>query len=244
MTVIAHVSDPHIDTSRVRRERLERVLAVVAEEHDVRALLVSGDLTDHGTKEEYAEFFATLSLPVPTLVIPGNHDDREHLRPHVPGNASEGPLRAVLDVEDIRLVGLDSTVPGEDGGRLDEATLAFAREAIAGAPGHVLLAMHHPAVPVGHAIIDQYGLGNREDLHALVSGSEKVIGCLAGHVHSALAATFAGVPLVCAPGIASTLRLGSKTDPFADEEAAPGLALHTISPGGALSTRFHYLSPG
>jgi len=80
-------------------------------------------------------------------------------------------------------------------------------------------------------------------LAALIGQSGIVVACFTGHVHTALATTFAGRPLLGAPGIVSTMRLGSKTNPIADPDASPGFALHSFDACGQLSTIFHYLSP-
>lgn len=106
----------------------------------------------------------------------------------------------------------------------------------------VVLALHHPPVPIGHNVMDQFGLGNGDALAELIRNHESVIGIFTGHVHTALATTYAGVPLIGAPGVVSTMRLGSKTDPIADSEAMSGLAVHTIT-GTTISTVFHYLDP-
>jgi 3',5'-cyclic-AMP phosphodiesterase len=242
LTTIAHLSDPHLDTSAERLDRLHRVMAQVRELDDIAAVLVSGDIADHGEPEEYREFFSAMAGDLATIVVPGNHDVSAVMSEAlcaVDGNAS---LNRVLQVGELTLVGLDSHIDHADEGELDPVALDFARSAIRTAPGWVVLAMHHPPVPVGHQVMDRFGLQNPKDLEVLVRESDTVVAVLSGHVHTALATTFAGRPLLGAPGIVSTMRLGSKTDPVADSAAVPGLALHTIH-GDVVRTVFHYLSP-
>jgi 3',5'-cyclic-AMP phosphodiesterase len=243
VTVIAHLSDPHLDTSSARLGRLTRVLDEVGALSAVDVLLVTGDLADHGAAQEYEEFFAALPEDLATIVVPGNHDRRAVMREFLPSMPAQGPLNSAVAVGDLTVLGLDSLIEDSDAGALDAETLAFAERHIDNAAGPVVLALHHPPVAVGHAIMDQYALANTNDLATLVSRSESVIACFTGHVHTALATTFAGRPLIGAPGIVSTMRLGSKTDPIADPDASPGFALHTLSPRGHLSTIFHYLTP-
>ncbi|MCB8044059.1 metallophosphoesterase [Microbacterium oxydans] len=57
---IAHISDCHLDTSTLRSRRLERIIAEVAGLDDVAALVVSGDIADHGKSAEYDQFFRKL----------------------------------------------------------------------------------------------------------------------------------------------------------------------------------------
>lgn len=242
MTVIAHLSDPHLDTSPQRLHRLEAVFREVSSLPNVDAIVLSGDLADHGTADEYAQLFATLPTDISTIVVPGNHDLSETLL-HSQAQAGREPaLSSFIDVGDVRVVGLDSHIDARDEGRLSPETIDFARQAASSALGPVILALHHPPVPVGHDVADQWGLDNPGDLEALILEHPRIIGVLTGHVHTALAASFAGVPVLGAPGIVSTMRLGSKVDPIADDAAMPGLAVHTID-RTFIRTVFHYLSP-
>jgi 3',5'-cyclic-AMP phosphodiesterase len=243
VTVIAHLSDPHLDTSSARLNRLTRVLDEVGALSAVDLLLVTGDLADNGTAQEYEQFFAALPEGLATIIVPGNHDRRAPMREFLPSVPAQGPLNSAVVVGDLTVLGLDSLIEDSDAGALDAETLVFAERHIDNAPGPVVLAFHHPPVAVGHTVMDQYALVTTGDLTSLIGRSESVIACFTGHVHTALATTFAGRPLIGAPGIISTMRLGSKTDPIADPDASPGFALHTVDGGGHLSTIFHYLSP-
>lgn len=151
-------------------------------------------------------------------------------------------LNGSLRLPGVHLIGLDSHLDGHDEGVLGADALEHARDELAAGDEPVILALHHPPVPVGHSTMDRFGLRNPADLAALVKGSNRVVAIFTGHVHTALATTFAGVPLAGAPGIVSTMRLGSRTDPVADPDAMPGLAIHTLD-GRCLRTVFHYLSP-
>ena len=73
MTVIAHLSDPHLDGSPQRLRRFEAVLEQVADLPEVDAIVITGDLADHGATSEYEQFFDTLPHTFPTLAIAGNH---------------------------------------------------------------------------------------------------------------------------------------------------------------------------
>lgn len=242
MQTIAHLSDTHLDTSADRLARFTAVLAQIAQLPHVSALVVSGDLADHGAEEEYSEFFDALPAGLPTIVVPGNHDLTAPLQSALQSWGTDGSLNSTLAVDDITIIGLDSHVDRQFPGEFSATTLDFAREALRNTSGPVLLAMHHPPVPVGHHIMDPNGLHSSEELRRLLQDHERIVAVLTGHVHTALATTFAGRPLLGAPGVVSTLRLGSRTDPILDHAAAPGLALHTLD-GLSVSTVFHSLSP-
>lgn len=115
MIVLAHVSDIHLDGTEVRAERARRVLTYLAGlPRAVDAVLVSGDIADHGTAEEYAEARELLGgLPVPVLTCPGNHDERGAYRKVLLGReAGDGPVNEVRRVGGAVVAMCDSTVPG------------------------------------------------------------------------------------------------------------------------------------
>lgn len=243
MLTIAQLSDPHLDLSP---ERLNRFVATVAQVESlphVDALVISGDLADHGRPDEYAQFFAALPPGIPTLVIAGNHDLSEPLADALDATDPPTDANSSLPLDGLTIVGLDSHIDGRDDGRLGEETLTSARDAIAAASGPVILVMHHPPVPIGHHVVDErFALANAHDLAALIRESSEVIAVLTGHVHAAFVTTFAGVPVLGAPGIVSTMRLGSRADPIAADDAMPGLSVHTVE-GSEVRTIFHYLRP-
>lgn len=242
MSVIAHLSDPHLDGSVERELRLRAVLDAALSLPELHALVISGDLADHGEAQEYQALLAALPDAVPTLAVPGNHDLGGAMCAAFAAHGRPATLNGVLDLPGLRLLGLDSHVDREDPGVLSKEALAYARTALETSRTPVLIVLHHPPVAIGHHVVDTMGLSNADELSALIEGSGAVIGVLTGHVHGALAASFAGVPVLGAPGIASRLRLGSKDDPIADPAALPGLAIHKFE-GHALSTVFHTLSP-
>jgi Icc protein len=240
--LIAHLSDTHIDMTPQVLDRFTRVLAQLRDLAETDALVITGDLTDTGREAEYEQFFAALPRGLPTIVVAGNQDLTVPMAAAADAYGVSNSPNSVLAIGDVTIIGLDSHIDHHKEGRLSPGTIEFARAAVIAARGSVLLALHHPPVSVGHSIIDQVGLGNANELETFVSEHDNVIAVLTGHVHTALATTFAGRPLLGAPGVVSTMRLGSKTDPISDPNAMPGLALHTVE-GGTICTVFHYLSP-
>ena len=240
MPVIAHLSDTHLDGTA---PRLRRLLDVVAEAADAGAdaLVVTGDLADHGTAAEYEQFVSAMPADRRWLATVGNHDRREPARDCLSLGAT-GPLDRVLDVDGLRLIALDSLIEGADDGRLDATSLAFARQALDDSPGPAVIALHHPPVAVGHHLMDGLGLRDPEGLAGLAR-HPRLAAVLTGHVHTSLAARFAGAPLLGAGGVGSTMRLGSRTDPIADTTAVPAFAVHLFDDTGWVRTVFHPLTP-
>lgn len=227
---LLHVSDPHLtDDPSVRR--LTAVLDLPrARRPD--AVIATGDIADHGRPGEYESFAKAMATRPPWLAVPGNHDDPDPLR-----TVLRQDRCPVLDVAAVRVIGLDVTVPGAGHGFLRADS---AREAVARAEGarHVVLAFHQPPITTGHALADGILLTNRDALAELVRRLSRVVAILCGHVHLPLAATFAGTPVLCAPGIASTPVLDRQDRLVLDRDTPPGVAVHRIDDDGTVTTVF------
>ncbi|HEY5430584.1 MAG TPA: metallophosphoesterase, partial [Solirubrobacteraceae bacterium] len=96
----------------------------------------------------------------PVYALAGNHDDRETLRRCFGlGGAAGEPVQYAMDLGALRLIALDTTRPGEDGGELDSHRLRWLDAELARAPDQpTLLAMHHPPFAIGIAVWDAIGL--------------------------------------------------------------------------------------
>ncbi|AKA06967.1 metallophosphoesterase [Streptomyces noursei ZPM] len=240
-TVLAHLSDLHLDGGP---RATERTRAVVAHLLDLPGtfdgVLVTGDLADHGTDDEYrlaAELLKPLADRHPLLVCPGNHDAREPFRRLLLGGGEPGdaPVNQVRDLAGTRVVLCDSSIPGRAEGRLAPETLAWLDATLAAAPRlPALVALHHPPVDLGLPYIDRIGLREAEGLAAVLDRHPQVIAVLCGHAHTSAATTFAGRPLLCAPGVASTALVPWEQQPgqsWKTEDADPALTFHLLHEG-------------
>ena len=123
MLVLAHISDLHLDGTARSTARAEQVRDRLWElPGHVDALLVTGDIADHGTEAEYEEAARILGLrtgdaPFPVLTCPGNHDSRAPYRKALLGlPATEGPVNSAHVFDDAAVLMCDSSVPGSDDG--------------------------------------------------------------------------------------------------------------------------------
>ncbi|WP_405543031.1 metallophosphoesterase [Streptomyces phaeochromogenes] len=246
MLVLAHISDLHLDGTERATERAERVRDRLWElPGPVDALLVTGDIADHGAEAEYEEAARILGLrdrgaPFPVLTCPGNHDSRAPYRKALLGEpAGDGPVNNVRVFDGAAVLMCDSSVPGSDEGELDEETYAWIEETLDELDGlPALLAFHHPPVALHHPLPDAYRLRRPSALAALLERRSEVAGIITGHAHTPAATTFGGLPLAVGPGVTWTLRLPWEGEGAADREAPPGFAFHVLDDEGRLTSHF------
>lgn len=140
---------------------------------------------------------------------------------------------------------LDSSVPGQYHGALDIETLRWLDATLAELPRDtpVLLGRHHLPVELGHPGVDQLRLLDAATLAATLRRYPNVAAVLVEHTHTATGTTFAGRPLLVAPGIHSSLRLPwGKAAPgqsLLDETAAPALAIQLLHDDARITTYYH-----
>ncbi|MER6231096.1 MULTISPECIES: metallophosphoesterase [Streptomyces] len=243
MTVLlAQISDLHLDGSERATRRAERVMDHLrALPRPVDAVLVTGDIADHGAEAEYEEAARILAAPFPVLPCPGNHDARPAYRRALLGEEpGTGPVNRVHHIAGVAILMCDSTVPGRDEGRLDEETLAWIDTTLAELPGGTrsLIAFHQPPVELHHPLPDSCMLERPGDLAALLDAHPRVAAVLTGHAHTAAASAFAGRPLIVGPAVTWTLRMPWEGDHAADRDQPPGLAFHVLDDDGRLTTHY------
>jgi 3',5'-cyclic AMP phosphodiesterase CpdA len=138
------------------------------------------------------------------LVAPGNHDDAALLRAHLLGRSAErGPLDEVVRVGGLRLIGIDSSVPGEDHGELNAAQLeALAGELDEPAADGTVLVVHHPPIWSTTPMSQLVALREPQRLAAVIRGTDVRL-VLSGHTHRVSAGTLAGVPVWVSPSTGS-----------------------------------------
>lgn len=242
--LLVQLSDPHIGADWGPGESVARLAATIAAVRAINltpdAVLISGDLADHGADEEY-EQLRELAAPLaaPLHVLPGNHDDRAALRRHfgLPGTGAE-PVQYAIDLGPLRLVAIDTKREGEDAGELDAERLAWLDAALADAPAvPTLLALHHAPLTTGIAPFDEVGLAP-DDQHALgevVGRHPHVRRIAAGHMHVSAGAVLQGRSVFVAPStyVQAELEFGAEEVRLSADP--PGFAVHALLDGELVS---------
>ena len=248
--LLVQLSDPHIGATWAETDPVVEtdpvagfaaaIDGVLALGSSPDAVLVTGDLADHAADEEYEQVRALLGrIDAPSYVLPGNHDDRDALHRHfgVPGAAGE-PVRYDVDLGLLRLIVLDSTIPGEDGGALDQGQLDWLDETLAGARDvAAVVAMHHPPFLMGIPPWDAIALRppDRERLGDILARHEHVERVLVGHVHRAITTTVGGRPVMSVPSTYVQGLLDFRSTELALSDDPPGFAVHALEDGRLVS---------
>ena len=252
MIVIAHFSDTHLDGSRRRADRAAAVLAYLdALAAPLDAILVTGDIADHGLTAEYEQAREILSSSAhPVFCCPGNHDDRAAFRAVMLGEddgaaAAGAPVNRVHHTAGAVFALCDSTIPGRDDGLLAEETLSWLDDVLAGRPGvPAFVAFHHPPARLHSPLADPIRQSGEGRLARLLDRHPQVAAVLCGHAHMAATTTFAGRPLLAGPGAASTLLLPWERGGIVDEEAPVAVAFHLLDEQGRVTTHYRTIPAG
>ena len=221
--VIAHVSDTHLldggaplggvaDTV----SSLDRTVAQLSRlGHRLDAIVVSGDVTDLGEPGAYRLVREAIRPVVEAtraevVWVMGNHDERRAFRTELlDESAGDGPVHRVVHLGGLRVIALDTSVPGYHHGELDESSLSWLDAALAdSAPEGTIIAMHHAPLATPLALMDVLELRRQDELADVIRdrGVRMILG---GHLHYATNGMFAGIPVSVAGATAYTMDLSA-----------------------------------
>ncbi|HDR9154176.1 TPA: phosphodiesterase [Burkholderia vietnamiensis] len=216
------------------------------------AVLVTGDLTDFGHDDEYRHLRALLApLEIPYYLMVGNHDDRAALRRAFPERAElhDGAfVQYALDIGAVRVLALDSQVPGASHGDLCDARLAWlAAQLEAARERPVIVALHHPPFVSGIGHMDALRLAPAAaaKLDALLRGHPNVERVLCGHVHRTMFTRFGGTLAAAVPAPAHQVAFDLRADaPSAFRLEPPAFAVHAHAPDTGVVSHHVYVDEG
>ncbi len=248
--IIAQISDFHVTADgRLAYRKVDTNAALAAAVSCLNALapqpdivLGTGDLVDLGTKEEYAVLRSNLrGLKAPIFLIPGNHDERGALRAAFAADgyfpASGDSLNYTIESWPVRIIALDTVVPGENHGALDWAQIDWLDRRLAEQPRRpTIVMMHHPPFATGIRHMDEMGLlDGAQTLGEVIARHQQVERVLCGHIHRPIQRRWHGTIASTAPSTAHQVVL----DLQADGQSAfvmepPGYQLHLWREGEGL----------
>jgi len=252
---LLHLSDTHfvakgglygdsVDSERYLRSLFDEL---EASQGRPEAIIITGDVADHGEPEAYAKLRAIVEpaarrMGAEVIWVMGNHDDRANFRF---GLLDQFPTDAAVDrvqyINGLRIITLDSTVPGHHYGEVTGDQLDWLAEELSSpAPHGTILAMHHPPVPSVLDLAVTVELRDQASLAEVLEGSD-VRTIIAGHLHYSTNTTFAGIPVSVASATCYTQDLNVRTGGTKARDGAQSfnlvhvyenIVLHSVVPIG------------
>lgn len=197
-------------------------------------VLVTGDLIQDDSAEAY-DRFRDLMLPLNLRVhcVPGNHDIRDLMRPV----CCRPPFSycAYEEIGEWLIVGIDSCVKGDAGGRVTNAELERLSDIVVQSPArYVMVCLHHPPVPMGSAWLDSVGMKNGNEVLERLSSLDRVRVAVFGHVHQEYDADHDGVRIIATPSTCRQFQPGS--DKFAVDDSPPAYRRIELNGDGSVET--------
>jgi len=255
--LIAQITDLHVRPrgraanrvaeTNMMTERAVDVLNALRPRPDV--VLITGDLVDCGIIEEYRQLKAILRrFELPYLMVPGNHDRRDNLKAafadHPTIVADADFVQYAVDDYPVRLIALDTVVPGKGEGALCARRLDFLAQALAQRTDKpTVIFMHHPPFECGIVHMDRIRLIEGADRMAQIVGQHpNVARILCGHHHRPIQTLFAGTLASISPGVTHQVAL----DLTEDHEGAlvlepPAYQLHRYRPQTGIVSHTAYV---
>jgi 3',5'-cyclic-AMP phosphodiesterase len=217
--LIAQLSDIHIGGPRVGSgERFSLAIKEInAMTRQPDLVLLTGDLTQSGEADEWAEFCQRLdNLHAPWELIPGNHDIHvESIAGHRSREA--GPFHLVLlDTSTDQFTDADAVwLDNELGLHHDTPTI---------------IAIHQPPFETGIWWMDCVGLQGSERVERVVRKHPQVVRVLSGHVHRLIQSNWGSCVLWVCPSTYVTIAvdLDHNHDP-AESAEEPSFSLHAYN---------------
>jgi len=214
-------------------------------------VVATGDLTDCGLEEEFRLLNEILSpLPMPVFLLPGNHDRREEMVKALPQHTylslDDGFLHYTIDDYPVKLIALDSVVPGYGHGELCPARLAWLQARLEERKADpVMVMLHHPPFPTGIASMDSINCRNGAELADIIQRYPNVERVIAGHHHRPIQVRYAGTIGSVAPSTAHQVLMDLSGEAVDDQfiMEPPAFHLHLWTPESGVITHQSYIGP-
>jgi 3',5'-cyclic AMP phosphodiesterase CpdA len=189
---LLHISDIHFGPPH--RDELDEAIRSLLARERFDAVLVSGDITQRATPEQFMQAKAFLnSLSVPHVTVPGNHDVplwAVHERLTTPFGRYQryfaAELEPTLRLPHAWIYGMNSAHGlTAKNGKFTDASLERCEAFFAAAPADVLriVVVHHHLLPAPGPLYDPTAARAREAAYAFSRARVDVV--VSGHLHHA-----------------------------------------------------------
>lgn len=251
--LIAQITDSHVDAPGVlahgridARACLRKALDTITSLNPRPDLILhTGDVTHHANLAVNQDVRNMLEQTgIRYCAIPGNHDDIEPLRGAYADTAwmpkTSRFLHYVLEDLPVRVICLDTKIPGEVAGEMCAERIAWLSAQLqAGGARPTMIAMHHPVFRIGRPISDARPFRNAAAFVELLSHYPNVSLIVAGHVHCTLQTRVAHAVAIAAPSTAFQFAMDRRPDSVIALSGEPaGYYMHDWSDGAGFTSQY------
>lgn len=254
--LIAQITDCHVVApGELVADRVDSAAALSAAVCRINELptppaivVATGDLVNDERPDQYDRFQEIVAeLDAPLVPLPGNHDDRGELRARfadvLPQGGPDDPIDHVLDLAGVRLVFLDTQVPGRVGGAIRQAQLSWLDGVLSEVPDSpTLVFQHHPPFETGIGFMDREAFEGGADYTALLQRHRHVAMVSCGHLHRTIVQRIAGTVACTWPSTCVALDLGLGDAPVRYTDEPNGFVVHDVDAVGRV--RSHVVPVG
>lgn len=242
-----HITDTHLldgaDDTFYRintRQSLQAVLDHCATRYpDADFWLFTGDISQTGAKESYAQFEAAIrEHDVPVYCVPGNHDTPQLLQQVVP----ECPVDSirVISLGRFSLVLISTWMANEHHGKISQRCLTQLREHLQNDKDQLnVVVLHHPPVPVNSKWLDEIGLQDSADFVQTLDNHPGEVLVLFGHVHQSVDQQFNRLRFLSTPSTCHQFKPNAPV--HLPDPLPPAYRFVELDTSGSISTRIHYI---
>lgn len=218
-----------MNTERSARQVIDAALA--SQQPD--CVLVTGDIAADGQAAAYEQLNGFFNHRVPTLWLPGNHDDvraqkgayRDHLKRRIVGRHWD-------------VLMLETQVAGKVGGYFSSAELDALQRAVADAAAgdkSLLIATHHPLRALQSTWLDEQAVSNASAALTIMQTLSDRVVVVSGHVHQESDAVVQGVRMLTTPS--TCIQFAPQSHDFALDDKQPGYRRIVLQPNGQIETQ-------
>ena len=218
-----------MNTERSARQVID---AALASQHP-DCVLVTGDIAADGQAAAYEQLNEFFNHRVPTLWLPGNHDDvraqkgayRDHLKRRIVGRHWD-------------VLMLETQVAGKVGGYFSSAELEALQRAVADATAgdkSLLIATHHPLRALQSTWLDEQAVSNASAALIIMQALSDRVVVVSGHVHQESDAVVQGVRMLTTPS--TCIQFAPQSHDFALDDKQPGYRRIVLQPNGQIETQ-------
>lgn len=245
---VIQISDCHLfaDSSQAGYNNINpfRSLKLILNEVKVQrpeVLLVTGDISGDGTEQSYQHFSQLVhevNIDCPIGVIPGNHDNPEHLTANVPEEYLwlHHPQLVLPNQWHLHLL---DTQYQNTLGQISAYSLRSLEDYLRlHSQDYHLLAAHHHPIPCG-GWMDNHPWTNRQEFNAVVARHPSIKAVIYGHIHTAIEQQKNQCVYMACP---STCWQFANQASFATTDLKPGYRVINLLKNGQITTSIHRLT--